>query len=266
MASKLGLAIFAALVAVPCSMWVMLSSAADRRRQQQPAAAAAPLRNVTCLEQRPHGLCTVDMRTFPFAAPNPDVPETARGVVFVIAPDTLKGWTNPSIDLNRLTPYPADSSMAGKYWVDSAAPQYQTWEDEPESYSVYYKQRLAEAVGLHNDIVATEEGPQVTMSVATPLGGRVTVPGFSSPTKALGPNHYERSVVLFGKTLKTWPGYRIIDDKGQRTEYFDLMIKHCGGVAVTRPGAAHPASKAAALLPVGQQGSSSITDGVALVV
>jgi len=190
-------------------------------------------RNVTCIDDRPYGLCTVDMSTFPFAPVNYDIPANTRGVVFVVASDDNPGWTNPSIDLNRLTPYPKGHRLEGKYWVDSASPQYQTWEDNKDSYSVFHEQKIGEYIGARNDITPSDDGPIVTLSI---FNGRFTIPGFSSPTETIGPNLYTRKLVLFGKTVSTWPGYRIIDADGQKTVYFEKMLNHTKDqIAVTRP-------------------------------
>ena len=122
------------------------------------------------------------------------------------------------------------------FWVDSAVAQYQTWEDTAAGYGVYYKQKLLEVLGARNDITPTDDGPQVTLSL---FNGRFTIPGFSSPTVRISKHYFNRSLVLFGKTMSSWPAYRIVDEEGKRTEYFDLMLAHIGntskGVAVTKP-------------------------------
>lgn len=204
-----------------------------------PLAAAMPApaqTDVRCIADRPHGLCLVDMDKFPFAPPNTQVPEPGRGVVFVIAPDESTGWTNPSIDLNRLTPN--TGAKAGTFWVDSAAAQYQTWLDSNASYRVFNSQKQSESIGVRNELNITANGPQVSISL---LWGRVTIPTsvFSSPTLRLSQHEFNRSLVVFGKTVSSWPGYRIIGADGSRTQFYSKMLTHCGGRAVTRPDSNH---------------------------
>jgi hypothetical protein len=188
--------------------------------------------NVQCIEDRPHGLCLVDMDKFPFAPPNMQVPEPGRGVVFVIAPDESTGWTNPSIDLNRLAPN--TGAKAGTFWVDGAAPQYQTWLDLKGSYGVFESQKLSEIIGVRNELNITADGPQVQISF---FWGHVHVPAsvFLSPTLRVSEHEFNRSLVVFGKTVGEWPGYRVVGADGQRTKFYTKMVEHCGGKAVTRP-------------------------------
>ena len=47
----------------------------------------------------------------------------------------------------------------------------------------------------------------------------------SSPSEKVGENEYIRKAVVFGKTVSTWAGYRIIDENGDKTEFFDKMVE-----------------------------------------
>lgn len=214
-----------------------LAALPDMQTMRTASSISQP--SVQCISDRPHGLCVVDMDKFPFAPPNMQVPESGRGVVFVIAPDESTGWTNPSIDLNRLAPNVG--ARAGSFWVDGAAPQYQTWLDLNSSYKVFNMQKQSQLIGVRNEITVTKDGPQVQASL---LWGHVVIPSsiFISPTIRLSDHEYNRSLVVFGKTVGSWPGYRVVGADGNRTQYYSKMVDHCGGKAVTRPSASQRSS------------------------
>ena len=54
----------------------------------------------------------------------------------------------------------------------------------------------------------------------------------TSPSEQIGPNEYIRKAQVFGITISEWKGYRIIDENGDRTEYFAQMLSRIGDVAI----------------------------------
>merc|ERR1712039_293630 len=108
------------------------------------------------------------------------------------------------------------------------------------SYDVFNGQRQSQRIGVRNEITITKDGPQVQASL---LWGHVVIPAsiFVSPTVRLGEHEYNRSLVVFGRTVGSWPGYRVVGADGNRTQFYSKMVEHCAGRAVTRPRVAHEA-------------------------
>merc|ERR1712110_711302 len=103
------------------------------------------------------------------------------------------------------------------------------------SYKVFNTQKKASQLnGVRNEINITKDGPQVQMSL---FWGHVVVPAsvFISPTVRLSEHEYNRSLVVFGKTVGAWPGYRVVGADGKRTQFYSKMVEHCGGKAVAQP-------------------------------
>eukprot|EP00929_Paragymnodinium_shiwhaense_P123012 TRINITY_DN96407_c0_g1_i1.p1 TRINITY_DN96407_c0_g1~~TRINITY_DN96407_c0_g1_i1.p1 ORF type:complete len:220 (+),score=14.59 TRINITY_DN96407_c0_g1_i1:54-713(+) len=185
--------------------------------------ANLPAADPECLESRSSGLCTVHLASHTFHAPNPLVPPGIRGVYWIDAGASGKGFSNPWVDLNFLTPFPAGSSHEGKFLVPDATPRYQSWEDLPRSVSYVH---MLKALGSRS-VVAPDL--TVTWSICgftcgTPFETYVPLP-LSSPSQKVAENEYIRKAVVFGITVATWKGYRIVDENGNRTTYFDEMLK-----------------------------------------
>merc|ERR1712194_98368 len=104
----------------------------------------------------------------------------------------------------------------------------QTWLDKNSSYDVFNKQKQAQPIGVRNEINITDQGPQVQVSL---LWGHVFIPAsvFLSPTTRLSEHEYNRSLVVFGKTVASWPGYRVVGAYGNRTHFYSKMVEHCNG-------------------------------------
>lgn len=203
------------------------------------ACVASPLpphttQNSECMASRPEGLCTVDPNTHKFHPPNPLLPESTRGVFWIDSGDYTSGKTNPWVDLNFLQPFPNGSKEEGKFWVMDAHPQYQSWVDVPAS--LRYVKHL-KSIGSRSEV------DPVTLTVTWSACGftcgtkyEVFLPlPLSSPSQKIGPNEYIRKAVVGGVTIATWKGYRIIDQSGERTEFFAKMLASVNNTAMMLP-------------------------------
>ena len=89
-------------------------------------------------------------------------------------------------------------------------PHYQSWEDVPESFPYVSSLRK---LGTRSEV--NPKDLTVTWSACLFSCGKsweffVPLP-LMSPSEKIGPNEYIRKAVVFGRTVATWKGYRIID-------------------------------------------------------
>ena len=187
-----------------------------------------------CLAQRPQGLCTVNLEMHKFAPPNMDLPETARGVFWIDSGDDSKGKSNPWVDLNFLKPFPAGSAKAGKWWVMDATPMYQSWVDVPASFGYVRDLKVAGSRSEVDPKTLTVSWSACGITCGTKFEVFVPLP-LTSPSVQIGPNEYIRKAVVGGVTVATWKGYRIIDQHGQRTEYWATLVARMNGTALMLP-------------------------------
>ena len=176
-------------------------------------------------------LCSVKISEHTFQPPNSLVPEAVRGVYWIDAGGDAPGYSNPWVDLNYLQAFPSGSSKEGKLWVMDRTPGYQSWEDVPESYP--YIAQLTK-IGSRSEVDPRDL--TVTWSACGFTCGtryEVWVPmPVTSPSQKVGPNEYVRQAKVFGVTVSEWKGYRVIDDKGERTEFWDRLVGQVGDVVV----------------------------------
>lgn len=198
------------------------------------SCAALPIESSECLESRPEGLCTVNLEEHQFAPLNMQLPAKARGVFWIDAGDDTNGKTNPWVDLNFLQPFPANSSKAGKWWVMDSTPKYQSWVDVPASIGYVKHIKTGGSRSEVDPDTLTVSWSACGFTCGTKYEVFLPLP-LSSPSEQIGPNAYIRKAVVAGVTVATWNGYRIIDEHGNRTEYFAKMVAKMNGTALMLP-------------------------------
>jgi hypothetical protein len=198
------------------------------------ACGTACVRADECLSSRPDGLCEVKLSTHAFAPPNMDFPANTRGVFWIDAGDDAGGHSNPFVDLNCLQPFPPSSSKHGKWWVRDATPEYQSWVDVPASYSYVH---MLKSLGTRSEVdpqTLTVTWSACGLTCGTRFETFLPLP-LSSPSELVGPNEYVRKAVVAGVTVATWKGYRILDESGARTEFFDRLVARVNDTALVLP-------------------------------
>lgn len=130
-----------------------------------------------------------------------------------------------------MIPFPPDSHKAGKFYTIDATPGYQSWEDVPESFPY-----VSSFVKLGTRSEVDPEDLTIRWSACGPTCGTSFEYYFplpmSSPSEQIGPNEYVRKAVVMGVTVSTWKGYRIVDDKGSKTAFWEKMISRFGNRAL----------------------------------
>ena len=188
-----------------------------------------------CVADKPQGLCTVSLSQHTFAPNNLLLPENVRGVFWIDAGTDMPGKSNPWVDLNYMIPFEEGSGKEGMFYTIDATPGYQSWEDVPESYP-YIKSFTS--LGTRSEVDPTDL--TVRWSACGPTCGTRFEHYFplplSSPSEQIGPNEYIRKAVVFGVTVSEWKGYRVVDEKGERTEFWDKIVERFGDVALVIKG------------------------------
>lgn len=108
-----------------------------------------------------------------------------------------------------------------------STPSYQSWEDVAETYP--YVSHLTK-MGSRSEVDPSDL--TVTWSACTVTCGtkyEVWIPmPVSSPSQKVGPNEYIRQAKVFGITVSSWKVYRIIDENGEKTEFWDKLVEQVG--------------------------------------
>ena len=207
-----------------CFLFFLITAIAD-------IAKAA---NPECLEDRPNDTCVVKASSHSFSPPNLLIPEDVRGVYWIDAGPDAPGYSNPWVDLNYLTPFPDDDKKAGQFYVLDKTAGYQSWEDVDESFP-YIKSLQSRTTRSEVDPTdLTVNWSACLFTCGTSFETWFPLP-ISSPSKKVGENEYIRQAKIFGYVVAEWKGYRIIDDKGKKTGFFDQMIQRIDDRAVLIP-------------------------------
>lgn len=121
--------------------------------------------------------------------------------------------------------------MHGKWYVMDAAPRYQSWVDVPASFS--YVKHL-KSFGTRSEVdptTLTVTWSTCAFTCGTSYETFIPLP-LSSPSEKVGPNEFIRKAVVAGFTVATWKGYRIIDEAGKRTQFFDKLVARVNDTAL----------------------------------